>query len=126
MGTPLQASKPEVLNPKPLNPKPENTLNPKPENTLNFIVPHILGNSTASLWRSPGSWSKGSLGVAVGFALPYFANLGFTHRPLSSSFLWWLIFRILQGNPKKEPLRGLWVRFWGLGVWGLGLGDLGV
>ena len=33
---------------------------------------------------------------------------GFTHRPLSSSFLWF-IFRILQGNPKKELLRGLWV-----------------
>ena len=31
-----------------------------------------------------------------------------THRPLSSAFLW-LIFRILQGNPKKELLRGLWV-----------------
>ena len=31
-----------------------------------------------------------------------------THRPLSSSFLW-LLFRILQGNPKKELLRGLWV-----------------
>ena len=35
-------------------------------------------------------------------------GLGFTHRPLSSSFLWF-IFRILQGNPKKELLRGLWV-----------------
>ena len=31
-----------------------------------------------------------------------------THRPLSSSFLWF-IFRILSGNPKKELLRGLWV-----------------
>ena len=32
-----------------------------------------------------------------------------THRPLSSSFLW-LIFQTLQGNPKKELLRGLWVQ----------------
>ena len=32
----------------------------------------------------------------------------FTCRPLSSSFLWF-IFRILEGNPKKELLRGLWV-----------------
>ena len=31
-----------------------------------------------------------------------------THRLLSSSF-WRLIFRILQGNPKKELLRSLWV-----------------
>ena len=30
------------------------------------------------------------------------------HRPLSSSFLGF-VFRILQGNPKKELLRGLWV-----------------
>ena len=30
-----------------------------------------------------------------------------THRPLSSSFLWF-IFRILYGNPKIELLRGLW------------------
>ena len=29
-----------------------------------------------------------------------------THRPLSSSFFW-IIFRILEGNPKKELLRGL-------------------
>ena len=29
-----------------------------------------------------------------------------THRLLGSSFLW-LIFRILQGNPKKELLRSL-------------------
>ena len=34
--------------------------------------------------------------------------LGSTHRHLSSSFLWF-IFRILQGTPKKELLRGLWV-----------------
>ena len=36
------------------------------------------------------------------------SGLGFTHRPLRSSFLWF-IFGILQGNPKKELLRGLWV-----------------
>ena len=30
-----------------------------------------------------------------------------THRPLSSSLLW-CIFRILEGNPKKELLSGLW------------------
>ena len=35
-----------------------------------------------------------------------------THRPLSSFFLWF-IFRILQGNPKKGLLRGLWVEFQG-------------
>ena len=34
----------------------------------------------------------------------------FIHRPLSSSFLWF-IFRVLQGNPKKELLRGLWVGY---------------
>ena len=34
--------------------------------------------------------------------------VAYTHRPLSSSFLWFL-FRILQGNPKKEMLGGLWV-----------------
>ena len=32
-----------------------------------------------------------------------------THRPLSSSCLWF-IFRILYGNHKKELLRSLWVR----------------
>ena len=32
----------------------------------------------------------------------------FAHRPRSSSFLW-TMFLILQGNPKKELLRGLWV-----------------
>ena len=37
-----------------------------------------------------------------------FSCAGFTHRPLSSCFLWY-IFRILQGNPKKELLTGLWV-----------------
>ena len=31
-----------------------------------------------------------------------------TYRPLGSSFLWF-IFRILQGNPQKELLGGLWV-----------------
>ena len=31
-----------------------------------------------------------------------------THRPPSSSVLWF-IFRILQGTPKKELLMGLWV-----------------
>ena len=31
----------------------------------------------------------------------------FTHRPQSSSF-WGFIFRILQGNPKKELLWGVW------------------
>ena len=30
-----------------------------------------------------------------------------THRPLSSSFLRFM-FRILEGNPKKELLRVLW------------------
>ena len=47
--------------------------------------------------------------------------MGFTHRPLSSSFLWFM-FRILEGNPKKELLRGLWVEF---GVLALGLQALG-
>ena len=31
-----------------------------------------------------------------------------THRPLSSSLLWFT-FRILSGNPQKELLRDLWV-----------------
>ena len=35
-------------------------------------------------------------------------NPSLTHRLLSSSFLRF-IFRILQGNPKKELLRSLWV-----------------
>ena len=35
-------------------------------------------------------------------------TLGFTHRPLSSSF-WGLAYRILNINHKKELLRGLWV-----------------
>ena len=39
--------------------------------------------------------------------------LRYTHRPLSSSFLWFIA-RILQGNPKKELLRGLWVWVSGL------------
>ena len=39
-------------------------------------------------------------------------DLGFTHRPLSSSFLG-LPYRILNINHKKELLRGLWVGFWG-------------
>ena len=34
----------------------------------------------------------------------------FTHRPQSSSSLGF-IFRILQGNPKKELLWGLWVEY---------------
>ena len=33
----------------------------------------------------------------------------YTHRLQSSSFLWF-IFRILQGNPKKELLWSLWER----------------
>ena len=37
-------------------------------------------------------------------------RLGSTQRPLSGSFLWF-IFRILQGNPQKGLLRGLWVGF---------------
>ena len=37
-------------------------------------------------------------------------GLGFTHRPLSSSFLG-LPYRILNMNHKKELLRGLWVGF---------------
>ena len=32
----------------------------------------------------------------------------FTHRLLRSSFLWFT-FRILEGSPKKELLRSLWV-----------------
>ena len=32
----------------------------------------------------------------------------YTHRPLSSSFLWF-IFCFLQGSPKQELLKGLWV-----------------
>ena len=31
-----------------------------------------------------------------------------THRLLSSAFLW-LVFRILEGNPKEELLRSVWV-----------------
>ena len=34
--------------------------------------------------------------------------IGSTHRPLSSSFLWFIL-RLLRGNPKKELLRGPWV-----------------
>ena len=34
--------------------------------------------------------------------------LGFTHRPLSSSF-WGLPYRVLNISHKKELLRGLWV-----------------
>ena len=41
-------------------------------------------------------------------------SLGFTHRPLSSSFLG-LPHRLLNVNHKKELLRGLWVGFRGLG-----------
>ena len=37
-----------------------------------------------------------------------FVILATTHRPLSSSFLWF-IFRILYGSPTKELLRGRWV-----------------
>ena len=40
----------------------------------------------------------------------YFGALGFTHRPQSSSFSGF-IFRVLDGNPKKELLWGLWVEF---------------
>ena len=45
--------------------------------------------------------------------------MGFTHRPLSSSFLG-LPYRILNINHKKELLRGLWVgsRTLGFGVLG--------
>ena len=35
-------------------------------------------------------------------------GLGFTHRPLSSSF-WGLPYRVLNINHKKELLRGLWL-----------------
>ena len=38
----------------------------------------------------------------------YSASISLNPRPLSSSFLWF-IFRILQGHPQKERLRGLWV-----------------
>ena len=43
------------------------------------------------------------------------AFLLFTHRPLSSSFLG-LPIRILNGNHKKELLRGLWAGLKGSGV----------
>ena len=39
-------------------------------------------------------------------------GLGFTHRPLSSSFLG-LPYRILNISHKKELLRGLWVGVYG-------------
>ena len=44
------------------------------------------------------------------------SGLGFTHRPLSSSLLLGLPYRILNINHKKEPLRGRWVEIgYGLG-----------
>ena len=48
----------------------------------------------------PGARSKG-------------CGLDGTHRPPSSSFLWF-VFRILYGNPKEGLLRGLWVQDLGL------------
>ena len=48
-----------------------------------------------------------------------FRFLGFTHRPLSSSFLG-LPYRILKMNHRKELLRGLWV------VAGSGVSVLGI
>ena len=44
------------------------------------------------------------------YGLGFSIGLGFTHRALSSSFLW-LIFRILQGNPNKELLRAYGLGF---------------
>ena len=43
-----------------------------------------------------------------GLTHPFLQVAGFTHRPLSSSFLG-LPYRILDMNHKKELLRGLWV-----------------
>ena len=54
-------------------------------------------------------------------------DYGFTHRLLSGLFLWF-IFRILQGNPKKELLRSLWVglkKGLRIRVRGLGFSSLG-
>ena len=66
-----------------------------------FLVAYALGvegvgcRFRALLWvlsvRSPGT-----------------ARYMHAQKPLNSSFLWF-IFRILQGNPKKELLGGLWV-----------------
>ena len=59
-----------------------------------------------------------------------FQYLSFTQRPQSSSFLR-LPYRILNMNPQKELLWGLWVKFSGQGawiavawleIWGLGYG----
>ena len=47
---------------------------------------------------SPDCWPAGEEDSVVGT----------THRPLSSSFVWF-IFRTLKVIPNKELLRGLWV-----------------
>ena len=52
------------------------------------------------------SWPKIQKNDAI--ILDTFRVVGFTHRPLSSSFLG-LPYRILSINHKKELLRGLWV-----------------
>ena len=62
------------------------------------------------------SWLRGS-----GFRVSWLSGFGcvsiehflaswpIPHRPLSSSYFLWFIFRILEGNPKKGLLGGLWV-----------------
>ena len=63
----------------------------------------VMGGNGPS--RPGGNSGVYGLGFIVGFR-----GLGFTHRPLSSSFLG-LPYRVLNINHKKELLRSLWVGF---------------
>ena len=49
-------------------------------------------------------WQRLMIQASEGLSVVVFT----THRPLSSSFLWFIL-RNLYGNPNKEVLRGLWV-----------------
>ena len=63
----------------------------------------FLGCCSVRVFRG---WKVSAGGLRLGG--PISGRIGFTHRPLSSSFLG-LPYRILNINHKTELLRGLWV-----------------
>ena len=80
---------------------------PSRTESVHFFM--LLNSATKGLGVLKPATEEGALNKQAPNDLEYKGSMGaLTHRPLSSSFLWF-IFRILYGNPKKELLRGLWV-----------------
>ncbi|CAE7888598.1 unnamed protein product [Symbiodinium sp. KB8] len=65
------------------------------------VINDIMDDKTAAATQR---WQRLMIQASEGLSVVVFT----THRPLSSSFLWFIL-RNLYGNPNKEVLRGLWV-----------------